>query len=271
MKSNRKHAIITGGSSGIGQALALRLARQGLHLSIIARRSKPLCHTQILLEQAARSPEQQILALSADVSDRHSAEEAIQTAIAHSGPPHLLIACAGIAYAHYFQEIPIEIFEETMAINYFGTLYCIHAALPAMEQQQVGQIAIVSSGAGLIGIYGYTAYCASKFALRGLAEALRGELKPLGIRVSIVYPPDTDTPQLAAENQTKPLATRQITATAQLWQPDAVARAILEGLAKGKFAIAPGIEMTILSRFHSLLAPLLNPYFDRIVARHPRC
>jgi 3-dehydrosphinganine reductase len=101
--------------------------------------------------------------------------------------------------------------------------------------------------------------------LRGLAESLRGELKPLGIRVSIVYPPDTDTPQLAAENRTKPPETKLITETAGIWQAEAVAREIVKGIEKGTFAIAPGLEMKLLTRFHSLLTPVLNWYFDRIV------
>jgi 3-dehydrosphinganine reductase len=154
-----------------------------------------------------------------------------------------------------------------MAINYFGTLYCIKAALPGMEQQRRGQIAMVSSGAGLIGIYGYTPYSPSKFALRGLAEALRGELKPWGIGVSIVYPPDTDTPQLAAENLTKPPETKRITATAETWSADAVAAKIVAGIEKRQFIITPGQEMTILARLHSLIGPGLNWYFDRLIQR----
>lgn len=123
----------------------------------------------------------------------------------------------------------------------------------------------IASGAGLIGIYGYSAYCPSKFALRGLVESLRGELKPKGIGVTIVYPPDTDTPQLAAENKIKPPETKRITATAKTWSPQAVAEQILKGIDRQQLAIAPGAELTILKQFHSLLAPLLNWYFDRII------
>ena len=270
MNRDQQHAIITGGSSGIGRAIAFQLARDGANISIIARGQERLDQTKVDIEQAGQTSGQRVLALSADVSDRPQAEQAIGEAIAQLGPPQLLITCAGIAYPDYFQDIPIEIFEQTMAINYFGTLYCIRAALPAMEEQRTGQIAMISSGAGLVGMYGYSAYCPSKFALRGLAEALRGELKPLGIDVSIAYPPDTDTPQYVEENKTKPPATKEITATAKLWQPDDMARVILRGLEQQTFEISPGIEIGVLTRFHSLLSPLLNRYFDGIVARHPR-
>ncbi|MGH7094930.1 MAG: SDR family NAD(P)-dependent oxidoreductase, partial [Stellaceae bacterium] len=126
---------------------------------------------------------------------------------------------------------------------------------------------LVSSGAGLVGIFGYTAYAASKFALRGLAEALRAELRPDGVGVSIVFPPDTDTPQLAAENRTKPPATRQITAQGGLWQADAVARMILRGIRRNRFAITPGWQMTLLYRFGNVAGPLLAWHFDRLVRR----
>lgn len=264
------HAIITGGSSGIGKAIALQLAQQGAHISIIARDPERLHQAKGELEQVCPHPHQRVLALSCDVSDRQQVDPVMEEAIATLGPPHYLITCAGIAYPDHFQDIPIDIFERTMAVNYFGTLYCIRAALPSMEQQGSGQIAMISSAVGLIGLYGYSAYSPSKFALRGLAESLRGELKPLGIGVSIVYPTDTDTPQLAQENKTKPAATKEIADTANLWQPEDVARVVVRGLRRHQFEITPGLEMTLFNRLHSLVSPLLNRYFDGIIARHPR-
>ena len=268
MNRESQHAIVTGGSSGIGKAIALQLAASGANVSIIARGQERLRAAQLEIEQNRVSETQKVLALAADVSDRPQAEQAIHSAIEQLGPPQTLITAAGIAYPGYFQEIPIEVFEQTMSINYFGTLYCIKAAVPAMKQQKKGEICMISSGAGLIGLYGYSAYCPSKFAVRGLAESLRGELKPMGIALSIVYPPDTDTPQLVAENKTKPPATKEITATAKLWRADEMARVILSGMEKKVFAIAPGKEMSVLTRLHSLISPLLNAYFDRIIDRH---
>ncbi|MBF2018694.1 MAG: SDR family oxidoreductase [Hydrococcus sp. C42_A2020_068] len=267
MKFARQHAIITGGSSGIGKATAKLLASKGANISIIARDRAKLEAAKLEIEAAKINSKQQIFSVEADVAQRSQIEQAIQTCIATVGTPDILITSAGIASPGYFQEVPIEVFERTMAINYFGSLYSIKAVLPSMEKQQKGQVVLISSGAGLIGIYGYTPYSPSKFALRGLAESLRGELKPLGIQISIVYPPDTDTPQLEIENKSKPLETKLITGTAQTWSAQAVAREILKGIETKKFAIAPGSEMAILGRFHSLIAPGLNWYFDRIVAK----
>ena len=267
MKFHLQHAIVTGGSSGIGKATAKLLAREGAHISIVARDQAKLEQAKTEIEKVTINPQQRVIALSADVSDRVQVEAAIASANEQIGSPDILITSAGIAYPGYFQQLPIEIFEQTMAINYFGSLYTIRAVLPLMEQQQRGQIVLISSGAGLIGIYGYTAYSPTKFALKGLAESLRGELKPLGIQVSIVYPPDTNTPQLEQENKTKPLETKMITGTAQTWSAENVAREIVRGIEKKSFAIAPGLEMSLLEKLHSLLSPVLNWYFDRIVAK----
>ena len=97
-----------------------------------------------------------------------------------------------------------------MSVNYFGTLNTVKAVLPYLSSQDSPRIVMISSAAALVGIYGYSAYAPSKFALTGLAEVLRQELRPKGIGVSIAYPGDTETPQLEYENQFKPAATKEI-------------------------------------------------------------
>jgi 3-dehydrosphinganine reductase len=265
-----QHVIITGGSSGIGKALALKLIQSRANLSIIARTPSTLEATKTELEAARSHPKQQVLALSANVACMAEVTGAIESAIAQLGPPDLLITSAGMAQPGHFRDLPLSVFEQTMAINYFGTLYSIKAVLPAMEQRRKGHIVLISSGAGLVGLYGYTPYSPSKFALRGLAESLRGELKEWGIDVAIAYPPDTDTPQLAAENLTKPLATQRITATAKTWTAEAVADAIVRGVEQKVFEITPGLEMTLLAKLHSAIAPGFRWYCDRIVGRVAR-
>lgn len=267
MDFNQRHVMITGGSSGIGKATACLLASQGANLSLIARTPSQLDIAVQEITAAQVRSDQQALALAADVADREALTQAIQTATAQLGPPDILITAAGIARPGYFQEIPLDVFEQTMAVNYFGTLYAIKAVLPLMEDRQRGHIVLISSGAGLVGLFGYTPYSPSKFALRGLAESLRGELKGTGIGLSIVYPPDTDTPQLEAENKTKPPETKNITASAEMWQPEDVAQEIVKGIGNQKFVVAPGLEMGLLAKLHSVLAPGLNWYFDRIVTK----
>ena len=263
-----QHALITGGSSGIGKAVAKLLAQRGANISIIARDCAKLETARQEISASIIDSQQRILAITADVTQQKAIEFALKQAIADLGRPQILITSAGIAIPGYFQELSLATFHQTMAVNYFGSLYAIKAVLPEMIAAGQGHIVLISSGAGLIGLYGYTAYSSSKFALRGLAESLRGELKTHQIKVSIVYPPDTDTPQLAAENKTKPPETKLITETAQLWTAEGVAQEIIKGMIKDKFAIAPGGEMTLLNRLHSIIGGLLNWYFDKIVSKY---
>jgi 3-dehydrosphinganine reductase len=258
-----RHAIITGGSSGIGLALAKKLTASGWNLTLIARNPERL-------NEAAQSlglQSDRLLLKSADVTNSEAIEEAIDNSIGELGVPELLVTSAGIAHPGHFEELDNQVFQKAMDINYFGTLNTIRAAAPAMRQSGKGHIVMISSGAALVGVYGYSAYSPSKFAVRGLAEVLRSEFKPDGIRVSIVYPPDTDTPQLAQENQTKPAETFAISGNAKTWQADDVAGVVLKGIAKNRFSITPGLEMGLLGRLHSILNPMLHSYFDSLVVK----
>ena len=125
---------------------------------------------------------------------------------------------------------------------------------------------MLGSGAGLIGIFGYTAYCASKYAVAGFAEALRAEARPFGITVSICFPPDTETPQLIAERLLRPPEAEATIRSGGLWSADAVARAALAGLDRKQFAIYPGAKMKMLGMFGSVAMPFLRPWFDRRIA-----
>ena len=120
----------------------------------------------------------------------------------------------------------------------------------------------------LIGLYGYSSYAPSKFAVRGLAEALRSELAPDGIGVSVVYPPDTDTPGYREELRHRSALSSRLAASGGLMSADAVAAAILHGIAQRRFVIAPGRRTAALAVLHSLVGPLLHRFwFDPLIAR----
>jgi 3-dehydrosphinganine reductase len=172
-----------------------------------------------------------------------------------------------VAEPGYFEKLDHAVFERAMAVNFFGSVHAVKAVLPAMRRRRAGTVVLIGSGTGLFGFFGYTAYGASKFALRGFAESLRAELAGSGVHLSIVYPPDTDTPQLAAENRIKPLETAAVTAGGGLWSADAVAACTLSGVARRRFAIAPGAPLIALLWLHSLLAPVLHRVFARKAAR----
>lgn len=265
---NRSHALVTGGSSGIGYAIARRLIADGMNVTLVARGKARLDEARDALLQGS-AQDAQVLAISADVAVRDEAQAAVAQAISKLGAPKLLVTSAGIAIPGYFDEIPVEVFERTMAVNYLGTVYVIKAAVPSMKAGG-GHIVMISSGAGLIGLFGYTPYSPTKFALRGFAEAIYAELRHEGIGVSIAFPPDTETPQLIEEEKTKPAETRMMTARAGLWSAEAVADRILRGVTRGAFAITPGFELSALYRFGSVLAPFVQWGWAKQVARMRR-
>jgi 3-dehydrosphinganine reductase len=267
MSPRDQHVLITGGSSGIGLALARQCAAKGARLSLLARDPTRLAAARA--EILSAHPGASVLTSSVDVTLASELTAALAAAEQTHGPVDILIASAGIARPGYFEEVPVSVFEHTMAVNYFGTLYALKSLVPAMRARRHGAVVLISSGAGLHGFFGYTPYSPTKFALRGLAEALRAELKDSGVGITIVYPPDTDTPQLAEENLTKPVETKAITAGGGLWSADAVASCTLAGLARGRFSITPGWQITSLAWLHSILAPVLYWSFDR-TARQAR-
>ena len=264
-----QHVLITGGSSGIGLALARQSAAAGARVSLIARDPAKLAAAQASVS-AVGGGAAQVFTVSADVAVEREGLDALAAAERVHGPVDILIASAGVARPGYFEEVPVAVFERTMAVNYFGTLYLLKAVIPAMRRRARGTVVLISSGAGLYGFFGYTPYAPSKFALRGLAESLRAELQGTGVHVAIVYPPDTETPQLAEENRTKPPETKAITTAGGVWSADDVARVTLQGIARRRFAITPGLPITALAWLHSILAPVLHWSFDRKARRARR-
>ena len=265
----RQYVLITGGSSGIGLALAQQCAARGRDVVLIARDARRLEQAAAQVRARCREAAQRIVCVPADVGDRASIRRAIEAICDEHEAPAVAVMSAGIAVPGHFGEMDDEVFSETMRINYFGSLYTAQALLPHMQAAGIGTLVFIASGAALTGIFGYSAYAPSKFAVRGLAEVLRAELKPLGIQVSIAYPPDTDTPQYEAENRTKPQQTRAITGAAGLWPVDRVAEKIMRGIERGRFAIPIGAEVTSLYWLHSLIQPLLFRWFDRLAKRRP--
>src|SRR5215218_2236663 len=261
------HVIVTGGSSGIGLATGRLLAARGATVSLLAR-------GQDRLESAAeelRAGGATIHARAVDVAEQAALSAAFDELAAAAGPCDVLVSCAGLARPGRFLELPDEVFRQMIEVDYFGTLYAMRAVAPGMVERGRGSLVAVSSAAGLLGVYGYSAYGPAKFAVRGLMESLRAELEPHGLHVGVVYPPDVDTPQLAEEDQWKPAETRAITGTIKPLTAEAVATAIVAGIERRRFVICPDLGTRALSRLGGLVAPVLNWSFDRkaAAAREP--
>jgi 3-dehydrosphinganine reductase len=123
----------------------------------------------------------------------------------------------------------------------------------------------ISSAAGLVGIFGYTPYAPPKFAVRGLLEVLRLELRPYGVHVGCVCPPDTDTPQLAYENRFKPPETYAISGAIRPFTAEQVAASIVTGMSRGRFLITPDWQTKVVARTAGLLQGTWGRYFDNRV------
>jgi 3-dehydrosphinganine reductase len=260
-----KNIVVTGGSSGIGRSLAVALGCQRASLLLIGRRQAQLDATVALLESTRKDPAPIWETRAVDVSHR----EAIQSALRshdEKRPVDILINCAGIAWVQYVDRMPPEAFEQTIQTNYLGTVWSSLALIPSFKSRRRGIIANVSSLAGVLGFIGYAAYSPSKFAVIGFSEAIRNELRPYNVGVSLLLPPDTDTPQLEAENLTRPAETRAIADRARVLQPEHVARVLLKGIVAGQFWIVPGWDAQLIDHASRHFPGLTRWVLDRLVA-----
>jgi dehydrogenase/reductase SDR family protein 7B len=195
-----KVALITGASSGIGQAAAVRLAGHGVAVALAARNQQALNETCQRISVAGG----RALAAPTDVTDSEQVRRAVEATIAQFGQLDILLCSAGLSLRAYFEGTALEALERVMRVNFFGTLYATHYALPHVKKTK-GSLVALSSLTGKRGIPSYALYGASKFAIQGLYEALRLELARDGVHVGIVSPAFVDTPLrknvLAADGQ----------------------------------------------------------------------
>lgn len=179
-----KNAFITGAGKGIGKAIAIALAKEGVNLILVSR-------TQTDVDQLAEEVSNlgvKTLALSADVSDIHSINAAAEKALAEFKNIDILINSAGIASFGKFLELEPEAWERIIQVNLMGTYYTTRAIIPNMIERQTGDIINISSTAGLNGNALTSAYSASKFAVLGLTDSLMQEMRKHNIRVTALTP-----------------------------------------------------------------------------------
>jgi 3-dehydrosphinganine reductase len=253
------HVVITGGSSGIGLATAREVVDRGARVSLLARDEARLA--------AAAATVGAVASASVDVVQRDALREALDVVVAQGGPCDVLITAAGSAHPGYFEQLDDSVFRDQMEVDYFGTLHAVRAVVPSMIERRRGHVVTISSTAGLIGVFGYSAYAPAKYAVRGLAETLRSELAPHGVVVACAYPPDTRTPGFDAENDLKPRETARISAAITPRDAVDVAKAIARGIEKDRLVITADAQTAALARGAGLLGPYVRWSMDRQVAQ----
>lgn len=269
MDVRHRHAIVTGGSSGIGLATAELLAARGARVSLLARDPDRLARATARLRAAGAT----VAARPADVTDAHGLAAALDELESAQGPCDILLHSAGAVVPGHFLDLDDATFRTMMEVNYFGTLNAMRRLAPGMVKRGHGSVVAVSSAAALVGVFGYTAYGPAKCAVRGLMEAARAELARHGVHTGLVLPPDVDTPQLAEENRHKPAETRAIAGTVKPLPPARVARAILTGIHRRRFLICPDPTTWALAHLGSAVTPVLHRVFARrirLAAAAPR-
>ena len=246
--------FITGASSGIGQALAHRYHQAGFRLALVARRTSEV---KTWASAQKISPDSYEI-YSADVSVTDSIVAAGRDCIARQGVPDVVIANAGISVGmDTAVRDDIDVMARTFATNNIGMAATFQPFVDAMVQRGSGTLVGIGSVAGIRGLPGHGAYCASKAAVISYCESLRGELRPHGVRVVTVSPGYIDTPLTQQNRYSMPF----------LMQPaDFADRAFRTIQAGVSYRVIPW-QMGVVAK---LLRMLPNPLFDKVLAGRPR-
>ena len=257
------HVIVTGGSSGIGLAIAKLYASRGDRISLLARHLGRLEQARAEIASLPGIDSSRIQIASVDVASAAQTSSAVENCEASFGPCDILIASAGIVEPRTFDAMPVSVFDEQIATNLVGTANVVRAVYKGMKSRRNGRIMMISSGAALIGIFGYTAYCASKSALGGFAEALSAEAAAWGVRISICFPPDTLTPQYRREISMRSAEAEILMGSVKPWNADTVAARIVRGVDRGRAKVHFGFSLTMLAYFGPLIKPPLIWWVSR--------
>jgi NAD(P)-dependent dehydrogenase (short-subunit alcohol dehydrogenase family) len=266
IKLNGGVAVITGAGSGIGRALAHRLAREKMSLALADVDSAGLTETIEQLGGASESLSRHLV----DVADRARVERFAAEVVERHGRVTLLMNIAGVAMHGTFEQLTLEEFDWLMKINFYGVLYGVASFLPILRKQPRAHIVNMSSIYGIIAPAGQTAYCASKFAVRGFTEALMHELDGSSVSISCVHPGGIRTPiakRARVSSKSDPKA-RDVTLAmfdvVAVMPPEKAADRIVEGVLANEPRILVGDDAVRMDRMQRLM-PI--KYWDLLVRR----
>ncbi|KAG0698564.1 hypothetical protein DFH29DRAFT_810217 [Suillus ampliporus] len=259
------HVYITGGSQGLGLALAKLVARKGAHVSIVARTQSKLDNALKELEAVRKSPYQVFKAFSFSLDTAEESAAALRAASdAHGGHvPDAVFACAGASKPMYLVDMETEDLTQGMTNGYWVQAWTAFAAAKQMvRENKKGKIILVSSILGYMSFIGYSSYSPAKYALRGLADSLHSELILYGIDIHIFFPPTMYTPGFDEEEQTKPAITRTIESTDKGVTAEQAAAGLLAGVENGHAHITTDLITSLFRASTRGSAPRSNAALD---------
>jgi short-subunit dehydrogenase len=250
---NPKNILITGASSGIGKALAIKYSQIGVNLFLAGRDFNKLEETKEIC-QALKS---NVFCKIIDVRDELAMQNWIEE-IEKTHQLNLVIACAGISAGTSGGEESVNQIKEIFAVNLNGVLNTINPAIAKMKERKEGQIAIISSLAGFRGLPSSPTYSASKAAVRVYGEGLRGNLGKIGIAVNVVCPGYVKTPMTDVNEFPMPF----------LMSPEKCAEIIVKGLEKNKSRISFPFPLFFVVWLATLLSNVItDPIFSRLPSK----
>lgn len=249
-------AVVTGAGSGIGRALALALAREGCGLALADKDASGVASTAAAAKKAGAGT---VSTHGVDVADLAAMTRFRDEVKQAHGYVHLLINNAGVALAGELEEMSIEDMRWLLDVNFWGVVHGTRLFLPLLRQNREAQIVNISSIFGIIGVPGQSAYCASKFAVRGFSEAVRHELAGSGIRVATVHPGGVRTniarnARLPAKSD--PMRREQMVKAFERMartSPDQAAARILRGIKRGERRILVGRDAQLMTALQWLM------------------
>lgn len=244
-----RQVFIIGGASGIGEGLARLYAQGGDSVSVFDR--SPANEVVAGLHQLASHSAQVFAGYQMDVTEAGGVAEVMRRASTIAAPD-LVIHCAGIVSSLPFESLPIVDFAHIVNVNLTGTANVAAAVLPYLAAGS--QLVLMASMAGLMGCYGYSAYSASKYGVVGLAEVLRMELKARGVSVSVVCPPEVETPMVVQERLERSHKTEVMKLMAGSLPRDVACLQMKAGIDARRFLIVPGRKARLV-RIASRLLP----------------
>lgn len=235
--------VITGGASGIGLAAARAAFQRGARIVLADINQEGLARAKEQVQTTSPQGANRVIGVTTNVTDEEQVVALMQRARAEFGRIDLVMCSAGIGRGGPVDTFSGAEMQAMLNINVMGIYHCVRAALPAMREQQSGHFVLMSSVAGKLGVPMLTAYCASKWAVRGFSMALRAELYGSGIGVTTVYPAWVDTPMIQQEQDAM-----QLLNTEALLTPDQVAGEIVQAVMEGKtdLTLAPNHDIAAL-------------------------